>query len=166
MDDHQPNWQLPASIQADLDHAHQQRLRVVLVTGVFDLLHQEHRHFLAAARQAGDYLIVGVEADARVKQLKGLDRPHDPAEVRIKKILATGLANQVLVLPADFSQPAAHRQLLATIRPAILAVSSHTPHLAEKKLLLQEIGGQVKIVYRYQPGVSTTRLLAQAKKKK
>src|SRR3990172_12032671 len=52
--------------------------KIVLVTGVFDLLHDEHRNFLKVAKKAGDFLIVGLESDTRVRALKGVGRPvHD-----------------------------------------------------------------------------------------
>lgn len=68
------------------DKAHREGRKVVLVTGVFDLLHQEHQAFLRAAKQAGDVLLVGLESDSRVKALKGQGRPIWPARRRLKAL--------------------------------------------------------------------------------
>ena len=48
---------------------------MVFTNGVFDLLHPGHVDVLAAARRAGDALIVGLNSDASVKRLKGEGRP-------------------------------------------------------------------------------------------
>ena len=50
--------------------------KIVLATGCFDILHPAHLEFLALAKEQGDVLIVGLETDARVRQLKGKDRPN------------------------------------------------------------------------------------------
>ena len=55
----------------------------VLATGVFDVLHIEHIRFLAAAKQQGDRLIVGVESDVRVRAMKGPGRPLHDEQVRL-----------------------------------------------------------------------------------
>ena len=51
------------------------RGRVVFTNGVFDLLHPGHVDLLTAARRAGDALVVGLNADASVRRLKGPSRP-------------------------------------------------------------------------------------------
>lgn len=131
----------------------------VLVTGVFDVLHQEHLVFLERARALGETLVVGIESDARVQQLKGTARPVHSQAVRKENLEKLGVADEVFVLPEKFDTPADHRKLLAKLRPHVIAVSSHTPHLAEKQQLMQEIGGRVEIVHQHNPAVSSTILL-------
>ncbi|OGJ16290.1 MAG: hypothetical protein A2632_00095 [Candidatus Pacebacteria bacterium RIFCSPHIGHO2_01_FULL_46_16] len=132
---------------------------VVLVTGVFDCLHQEHIEFLRKAKAAGDMLVVGVECDERVRQLKGEHRPLHSQSLRVKNLRAVHLAHKVFILPSQFSHPDEHRAVLQKIHPDILAVSSHTPHRAQKARLMQEIGGRVVVVHQHNPVVSTTLLL-------
>jgi rfaE bifunctional protein nucleotidyltransferase chain/domain len=132
---------------------------IILATGVFDLLHQEHILFLRKAKAAGDFLVVGIESDVRVKQMKGPDRPVHSQQKRKQDIEELGFVDLVFILPEDFSKPEHHRQLIAEIRPAILAVSSHTAYLDKKQALLQEFGGEVKVVHEHNPEVSTTLLL-------
>ena len=131
----------------------------VLVTGVFDLLHQEHRAFLRNAKALGDELVVGVESDWRVKQLKGEGRPIQTAAQRVEAIKNLGIADRVVVLPEQFNKPQQHLNFLKQIRPQLLAVSSHTPHLLEKQRLMSKIGGKVVVVRQHNPQISTTKQL-------
>jgi len=132
---------------------------VVLVTGVFDHLHREHVVFLQKAKSYGDVFFVGVERDVRVRQLKGAQRPWNSQVKRVENVQALNLADEVFLLPTKFSLPSEHRALLQKIQPDILAVSSHTPYLAEKEQLMKEIGGRVVVVHQHNPAISTTRLL-------
>ena len=56
--------------------------RVVFTNGCFDLLHPGHVRYLAAARAAGDLLVVGVNSDRSVKGLKGPGRPVQSEDAR------------------------------------------------------------------------------------
>ena len=49
--------------------------RLVFTNGVFDLLHVGHVRYLEAARSLGDALVVAVNSDKAVRQLKGDGRP-------------------------------------------------------------------------------------------
>lgn len=133
--------------------------KVVLVTGVFDLLHEEHIHFLKKAKELGGILLVGIESDLRVKQLKGENRPIWNQERRKSEILKLDIATEVFVLPEQFSKPADHEKLIADIKPDFLAVSSHTIHQKEKKLLVEKYGGKLVVVLDQNPAVSTTQKL-------
>lgn len=129
---------------------------ITLVTGVFDVLHEEHVLFLRKAKALGDRLVVGIESDARVRRLKGSARPVVPQDQRKIQLEQLQIADEVFILPEAFDTPDDHRQLLHKIRPSILAVSSHTPHIAEKLQLMQEIGGRVEIVHQHNPAISST----------
>lgn len=131
----------------------------VLVTGVFDVLHHEHVTFLEKARELGDELVVGLESDARVTQLKGPERPVNSQAQRVAAIEALGLANSVFVLPEGFSTPDDHLALLKAWRPAVLAVSSHTSHLEVKQALMSQVGGRVMVVHQHNPEISSTKLI-------
>ena len=71
-----------------------------LSNGCFDLLHEGHLHLLRSARHYCDHLIVAVNTDASVARLKSPGRPVDPLPVRMGKLWATGLVNQIM--PFDF----------------------------------------------------------------
>ena len=57
-------------------------IKTVIVNGTFDILHRGHLTLLNHAKSLGDYLIVCIDTDERVKQLKGEDRPIHNQEDR------------------------------------------------------------------------------------
>lgn len=140
--------------------SHDHEKTVVLVTGVFDLLHVEHRNFLTAAANAGDVLVVGVESDVRVKKLKGEGRPIDSQEVRLAAVKALGIADTVFILPEQFDSPTDYEDLIKTLQPDILAVSEHSPHQDKKQAIMKKFGGRVEVVYKHNPEISTTKIIA------
>jgi D-beta-D-heptose 7-phosphate kinase/D-beta-D-heptose 1-phosphate adenosyltransferase len=62
--------------------------RVVMTNGCFDILHAGHVDVLLAARALGDILIVAVNDDASVRDLKGSGRPVFPLDERVKMLCA------------------------------------------------------------------------------
>jgi cytidyltransferase-like protein len=131
----------------------------VLVTGVFDILHKEHLIFLNKAKSLGDYLVVGIESNLRVAQMKGKDRPINSQDVRVLNIEKLKIADEVFILPEEFSKPEHHKELIKKIKPKILAVSSHTKHFSKKQAILHDLGGEVVVVHKHNPAVSSTHLL-------
>jgi bifunctional ADP-heptose synthase (sugar kinase/adenylyltransferase) len=59
---------LPEELSNILRIREQSHSQLTLVTGVFDVLHQEHRRFLQAAKQLSKILVVGLESDQRVRE--------------------------------------------------------------------------------------------------
>lgn len=82
--------------------------RVVLANGCFDLLHVGHVRYLAAARSRGDVLVVAVNTDASVRELKGAARPFLPFPERAEILLA--------LQAVDFVVPFDERTLEETLR--------------------------------------------------
>jgi rfaE bifunctional protein nucleotidyltransferase chain/domain len=70
---------------------------VVWTNGCFDLLHVGHVRNLQAARSRGDFLVVGVNSDASVCQLKGPGRPLVPAAQRAEVLAALECVDYVVV---------------------------------------------------------------------
>ena len=62
--------------------------RIVFTNGVFDVLHRGHVEYLEEARALGDRLVVGVNTDASVRQLKGEGRPIVPEDERVEVLQA------------------------------------------------------------------------------
>ena len=56
--------------------------KLVFTNGCFDIIHKGHIDYLNEAKKLGDYLVVGVNSDASVKILKGLNRPILPQDER------------------------------------------------------------------------------------
>lgn len=153
------------SVSTFLTRAQDNGKKIVLATGVFDLLHAEHKAFFEAAAKQGDMFIVGIESDVRVKELKGPDRPKQKQGVRLAKVLACAPVSAAFILPEDFSTPEQHRELISLIRPAILAVSEKTPFIEKKQAILAEFGGEVKVVRAHNPEISTTQKIKAIQEK-
>lgn len=153
--------QLPPHVEEVLTQARSAGQQVILATGVFDLLHQEHISFLRKAKEVGGVLIVGIESDTRVKELKGEDRPVNSELARWQQVEDLGIADVVFILPNAFSTLEEYRLFTQHLRPNILAVSSHTSFQERKQQLMQEVGGEVRVVHEHNPGISTTILLEQ-----
>lgn len=151
-------YQLPAKISKFINQAHTEGQKLVLVTGVFDLLHIEHKKFLLKTKAIGEVLLIGLESDARVKRIKGLSRPINNQDIRISNLEEWGIADGIFVLPEEFDKPPEHAALIKLIKPNVLAVSSHTAHLEEKRQILKKVGGVVVVVHEHNPVISSTMI--------
>lgn len=135
-------------------------LNIVLVTGCFDILHLAHKEFLKAAKKQGDLLIVGLESDKRITELKGKGRPVNSWQKRAENLAKLNWVDFIFPLPKNFSQSKYHLELLQLIKPKILAVSQNTPHLEKKRKLIKRVGGKL-FIFPFNPQYSTTRLLTK-----
>ena len=81
--------------------ARRARRRIVFTNGVFDLLHVGHARYLAAARRLGDILVVGINADASVRRIKGPKRPLVPLPERAELVGALGCVDYVIPFAED-----------------------------------------------------------------
>lgn len=147
-----------------IKQAKNQKKTIVLATGVFDIIHQEHVKFLTKAKAAGDLLIVGLETDKRVAEMKGEGRPVNSLITRIKNLQALCLADHVFSLPEQFNRQADWESFVQNLSPDIYAVSSHTNWLENKRTIMEKFGGQLVIVHQHNPKVSTTILIDSKKK--
>lgn len=100
---------------------------VVLVGGCFDILHLGHIIFLEKAKKMGDKLVVLLESDQKVKILKGGYRPIHTQKERARILLALKAVDQVVCLPY-METAAQYDQLIARIKPDIIAVTKAYPH--------------------------------------
>ncbi|MFH2118610.1 MAG: adenylyltransferase/cytidyltransferase family protein [Candidatus Paceibacterota bacterium] len=150
---------LPAQIIRLVEDTKEKDDILVLVTGVFDVLHKEHRHFLQVAKKIGDVLLVGIESDRRVKAIKGVKRPINSQEARKAKLKLWRIADEVFILPEDFHLQSQREELIRILQPDILAVSSHTKHLKEKARAMGLVGGELRVIYQHNPLTSSTKLI-------
>ena len=79
--------------------ARQDGKQIAFTNGCFDILHAGHVRYLTAARNAADMLVVGLNSDASVRQIKGERRPLNPEGLR-----AEVLEPDVLVKGADWAE--------------------------------------------------------------
>lgn len=70
-------------------------MKHVMVNGTFDILHRGHLEMLKFARQQGQYLLVAIDTDRRVKELKGSSRPINNQEDRMFHLMSLEFVNEV-----------------------------------------------------------------------
>jgi cytidyltransferase-like protein len=94
--------------------------RVVLTMGTFDILHEGHSLYLEAARSYGDFLIVGVDSDEKVRQRKGIWRPAVPELERLRMV--THQRGVGLVTLKQVGDP--RWALIDAVRPDVLVATA------------------------------------------
>ena len=128
--------------------------RVVFTNGCFDLLHPGHIQCLEQARELGDELIVGLNSDASVKQLKGEGRPLLPERERAEILAALECVDAVIIF--DDLTP---REVIARLLPDVLVKGGDWA--GDRIVGREEVeaaGGRV-VSAPVVPGFSTTDIL-------
>jgi D-beta-D-heptose 7-phosphate kinase/D-beta-D-heptose 1-phosphate adenosyltransferase len=139
---------------AQLDRQRQAGRRIVMTNGCFDLLHPGHVASLAAARQQGDCLVVGLNSDRSVEALKGPGRPIIGVEGRAEMLAALACVDWVVVFD-DLSVAG----LVERVRPDVLVKAAE--YRVEQIVgheLLQRHGGRV-VPVPMRDGYSTSGLI-------
>jgi D-beta-D-heptose 7-phosphate kinase/D-beta-D-heptose 1-phosphate adenosyltransferase len=62
--------------------------KIVLTNGVFDVIHRKHIELLSFCKEQGDYLVVAIDSDRRVRETKGSTRPIN-SEIDRKFVLSS-----------------------------------------------------------------------------
>ncbi len=127
---------------------------IVFTNGVFDLLHVGHLRYLQHARGLGDALLVGVNSDRSVRQIKGPGRPITAEAERAEILEALACVDGAVIF--DEETP---RNLILAIQPDVLVKGADW---AEDAIVGRDIvearGGRVVRV-AVEPGHSTTRIV-------
>jgi D-beta-D-heptose 7-phosphate kinase/D-beta-D-heptose 1-phosphate adenosyltransferase len=130
--------------------------RLVFTNGVFDLLHVGHVRYLTQARALGDVLVVAINSDRTVRELKGPDRPVFNQAERAEILAALRVVDYVVVF--DDVSP---RSLIAELLPDVLVKGGDYDldqiHGREE---VEAAGGKV-ISLPFVDGASTTALIHQ-----
>jgi rfaE bifunctional protein nucleotidyltransferase chain/domain len=129
---------------------------IVFTNGCFDILHVGHVRYLSAARQLGDVLIVGLNSDASVRELKGPGRPLNSEQDRAEVLAALEAVDYVII----FGEKRASN-LVRELAPDVYAKGGdYTPETLDQEevTVLREMGIKIEILPLVQ-GKSTTRLV-------
>jgi len=128
--------------------------KVVFTNGCFDLLHSGHIRGFEMARQLGDVLIVGLNSDSSVRQLKGPTRPVIPEQERAEILSALEAVDGVIIF-----NELTPREVIAKLLPDVLAKGGDWP--GDQIVGREEVeaaGGHV-VSIPFVPGYSTTTIL-------
>ena len=104
--------------------------KVVWVNGAFHILHSGHMDFLKQARVQGNRLIVGLNSDASIKKYKSNNRPIENQEIRKKKLMDTGIVDEVII----FDEPTPV-EIIKKIGPEII-VRGHDQKIEQELKIL------------------------------
>tara|TARA_B100000575_G_scaffold200483_1_gene162376 strand:- start:324 stop:788 length:465 start_codon:yes stop_codon:yes gene_type:complete len=136
-----------------------ERKKIVFTNGCFDLLHVGHIRYLAQAKKLGDFLIIGLNSDSSVKELKGEDRPINSFEDRAT--LLSELESVDLVIMFEEQTP---ENLIKDIVPDILVKGGdyNIEDIVGYQTVIQN-GGKVKTLSFYD-GYSSTNYINKINK--
>ena len=128
--------------------------RVVFTNGCFDLLHPGHIALLERARALGDALVVGLNSDRGVRELKGPHRPLVAEQERAELLAALAAVDFVTV----FDEPTP-RELIAALLPDVLVKGSDWGPDAIVGREEVEANGGLVVSAELEPGWSTSQLV-------
>jgi rfaE bifunctional protein nucleotidyltransferase chain/domain len=129
-------------------------LKVVLTSGSFDIIHEGHSMYLEAARCFGDFLIVGVDSDDKIRARKGPHRPAVPESERLRMVThQRGVGLVTLKHHHD-----ERWRLIKTVRPDVLVATADTYSPAEIAELEQRYCGRVEVLERMATVSTSARL--------
>jgi len=135
--------------------------KLVVTNGCFDLLHLGHVTYLETARNQGDALLVGVNGDGGVRELKGPDRPVNEENDRAAVLAALASVDGVCIFPEKTAT-----RFLAAARPDVYVKGGdYTLETLnqEERQTVEGAGGKIVII-PFVPGKSTTALLKKLSK--
>jgi rfaE bifunctional protein nucleotidyltransferase chain/domain len=132
--------------------------RVAATNGCFDILHVGHVRYLAAAQKLGDVLVVGLNGDDSVCQLKGEGRPVNRERDRAEVLAALESVDYVTIFPEKRAT-----NFLRAAQPSVYAkggdYTTDTLH-PEERAVLDDAGTRIEII-PFEKGYSTSELLTR-----
>jgi D-beta-D-heptose 7-phosphate kinase/D-beta-D-heptose 1-phosphate adenosyltransferase len=149
----------PADLEAlamQMDRYRQAGKRIVFTNGCFDILHRGHVSYLQRARELGDVLVVGVNSDSSIRQLKGPERPINCLEDRLAVLAGLSCVDHLAMF--DNLTP---DDLIRAVRPHVFAKGGdYTRESLPEASLVEELGGRV-VILPFVNDHSTTGIVAK-----
>ncbi len=134
--------------------------RSVLTSGCYDLLHVGHLRSFEAARRLGQLLVVGVNRDRRVRELKGPGRPIVPERQRAELIAGLEVVDYVVLFGDDDAGP-----LIRQLRPDVYCKGAEYggARIPEQDAI-ESVGGRLQLLAQV-PRIRSSTLIARARKR-
>ena len=132
--------------------------KVVFTNGCFDIVHLGHIDYLEKAKSKGDILIVGLNSDASVKNIKGEDRPIIDQQSRGRLIAALSFVNYVVYFDEETPY-----ELIKAIKPNVLIKGDdyNISNIVGSDIVMSN-GGKVETVTLVK-GYSTSNIIDKIK---
>jgi len=124
---------------------------IIFVNGCFDILHRGHIELFKYAKSLGDYLIVSIDTDRRVQELKGLNRPFNNQDDRKFILESVRYIDAVYFFDSENEL----ETLISSINPDVMVVGSDWK---EKKVIGSQYAKSLKFFKRV-GDYSTTKIL-------
>ncbi len=128
--------------------------KIVLTSGSFDVIHEGHSMYLEAARLMGDFLVVGVDSDEKVRRRKGPTRPAVPEQERLRMVTHQRGVGIVTLKHPEHDRWA----LIKAVQPDILVATEETYTGAEIAELERLYCGKVEVLRRMATVSTSNRL--------
>jgi D-glycero-beta-D-manno-heptose 1-phosphate adenylyltransferase len=130
--------------------------KIVATNGCFDLLHVGHVRYLQTARALGDLLVVGLNGDGSIHELKGAGRPITTQSDRAEVLAALACVDLVTIFPEIRAT-----KFLGAVRPAVYVKGGdYTPRTLDQEELtiLNEVEAAIRLI-PFETGYSTSGLI-------
>ncbi len=146
------------SLRRRIARAHSRGQRVVLTSGCYDVLHVGHVRGFEAARRHGDLLVVGVNRDQRVREIKGPGRPLVPERQRAEVIAGLEAVDYVVLFGEDDAGP-----LIRALRPDVVCKGGEYrgARIPEREAI-EALEGRF-VLLRQTPGVRSSKIIARGR---
>lgn len=132
--------------------------KIVFTNGCFDLLHAGHIQLLNEARRYGDVLIVGINSDSSVRQLKGKNRPITGERERAELLAALSTVDYIIIFNEDTPEETLER---LQVHVHVKGGDYSSESLPEAGVV-RRYGGEI-ILLPYIEGYSTSAIIAKIK---
>jgi rfaE bifunctional protein nucleotidyltransferase chain/domain len=129
---------------------------VVFTNGCFDILHRGHIEYLKKAKSLGDVLILGLNSDSSVKEIKGSKRPIVPQEDRAAIIASLEMVDYVLI----FKETTPFQVILNLVPDVLVKGGDYTVDKIVGNKIVETAGGRV-ITVKQIPGRSTKNIIRE-----
>jgi len=123
---------------------------IVFTNGCFDIMHSAHIRLLQFCKKQCSILVVGLNSDDSIKQLKGSSRPINSIAERCEFIMNLGIVDYIIVFNDD--TPA---KILSLLRPNIIVKGGDYT----KETVIGSEYADETIIYEYKTGLSTTNTI-------
>lgn len=134
--------QTVTQLKSEVEDAKARGQQVVLTNGCFDVLHRGHLQLLYDAKALGDLLIVAINTDESVKNLKGPDRPINPEMDRAELLAALEMVDYVTL----FAKPDPYDIIVALLPDVLVKGGDWQANEVVGGDVVTAHGGRVEIV--------------------
>lgn len=136
---------------------------IILVGGCFDILHAGHIEFLEKAKEVGDILVILLESDKRIREIKGKGRPINSESDRAAVLSHLSMVDYVITA-GTLKINRDYEALVKKIEPDIIAVTEEDRVFDWEEKYMEESGSKIIRVMKKKENYSTSKIIEKLKK--